>query len=688
MNLHPKLITSTAKAEIISIELTLPNKKRLTVSTLYRVGTLGNFNAKEVATHFTKIFNSKKYKYNFIVGDMNLDTVNWLSNSTSNRVHTSLINLFDDLGLSQLIHEATHKGGKILEVLLCDSPDFIRNLKVEIPGTFVSSDHSPISFSINAFARKVKAAKHSIYNFKKANWAQLNNDLSRVDWLHLLGSNEVEMGWNIFKNKFLAICDKRIPKIKISESFHLPWFDSDVFRLNKKKELCRKQFKQTNDQRHYKKYSSLRKQLKSLIKSKMRANFDDELNPNVITKKFWSSVRSTSKSSRIPEKMHLGNTVRNKSEKIANLFNKHFYNQFSDSSTYEIDIDFSNDLFSDFSIDDRIICNALRELNPSKSKGPENIGGLLLKNCAQSISYPLSILFNISFRTGSLPTEWKMANIVPVYKKGDKNCIENYRPISLTCMVSKIFEKCIRDELLSHCKELIHDTQHGFIPNKSCFTQLLPFSHDISLGLNSGELIDVVYFDFAKAFDSVNHDTILHKLKYQFGIDGHMLKFIKEYLKGRKQRVLVNGKFSTILDVKSGVPQGSILGPLLFVLFINDIHTKISENTQIMLYADDTKIWRHILAPIDNEILQRDIDSLNAWATLNKIKFHPEKCKILFINDFNYNILQELPFYLYPYELDNTVLDYVNEEKDLGVLMTSKFTYKAHQEYIIKKATV
>ena len=230
MNLHPKLITSTAKAEIISIELTLPNKKRLTASTLYRVGTLGNFNAKEVATHFTKIFNSKKYKYNFIVGDMNLDTVNWLSNSTSNRVHTSFINLFDDLGLSQLIHEATHKGGKILDVLLCDSPDFIRNLKVEIPGTFVSSDHSPITFSINAFVRKVKAAKHSIYNFKKANWAQLNNDLSRVDWLHLLGSNEVEMGWNIFKNKFLAICDKHIPKIKISESFHPPWFDSDVFR--------------------------------------------------------------------------------------------------------------------------------------------------------------------------------------------------------------------------------------------------------------------------------------------------------------------------------------------------------------------------------------------------------------------------------------------------------------------------
>ena len=310
----------------------------------------------------------------------------------------------------------------------------------------------------------------------------------------------------------MTLCDKYIPKIKIKESFQPPWFNSEVFRLNKKKESFRKQFKQSNDQRHYRKFSSLRKQLKSLIKSKMRANFDDDLNPNAITKKFWSSVKSASKSSRIPEAMHLGNTIRNNSEEIANLFNQHFYDQFSDRSTYEIDIDFSDDLFSDFALDERNIYDALKNLNPDKSKSPDNIDGLLLKNCAQSISYPLTILFNISFRTGSLPTEWKMPNIVPVYKKGDKNCIKNYRPISLTCIVSKIFEKCIRDELLSHCKDLIYDTQHGFMPNKSCVTQLVPFSHDISLGLNVGELIDVVYFDFAKAFDSVNHYIILHKL--------------------------------------------------------------------------------------------------------------------------------------------------------------------------------
>ena len=285
-----------------------------------------------------------------------------------------------------------------------------------------------------------------------------------------------------------------------------------------------------------------------------------------------------------------------------------------------------------------------------------------------------------------MPDEWKIANVVPVHKKGDKNCVENYRPISLTSIVSKIFEKCIRDEIYTHCKDRIHDSQHGFLPHKSCTTQLLPFSHDILLGLNSCELIDVVYFDFAKAFDSVNHDIILNKLKYQFGIDGLMLKIIKEYLKGRKQRVVINGTLSSPLAVKSGVPQGSILGPLLFVLFINDMQTKISENTKIALYADDTKIRRRIRTPEDHHILQADINALNEWAISNKMKFHPEKCKILSVNNFYRNLFQELPFYYFPYQLHNTILDYTPEEKDLGILVTSKFGFKAHQTYILNKA--
>ena len=249
-----------------------------------------------------------------------------------------------------------------------------------------------------------------------------------------------------------------------------------------------------------------------------------------------------------------------------------------------------------------------------------------------------------------------------------------------------MFEKCIRDELFLECKHLLHDTQHGFLPSKSCTTQLVSFSHDISVGLNSNNLIDVLYRDFAKAFDTVNHDIILLKLKNEYNIDGLMLKFIKEYLQGRKQRVAVNGTLSDICAVKSGVPQGSILGPLLFILFINSMQNRVSPGTQIALYADDTKLWRRIVTQNDHEILQRDINALFQWSIENKMRFHAKKCKVLSINHFHYNLFSELPFFLFPYQIDNVLPDYCTEEKDLGIIITNKFHFSNHQQVVLSKA--
>ena len=176
---------------------------------------------------------------------------------------------------------------------------------------------------------------------------------------------------------------------------------------------------------------------------------------------------------------------------------------------------------------------------------------------------------------------------------------------------------------------LINEKQHGFLPGKSCTTQMLPFYDSLAITINDASRCDIIYFDFAKAFDSVNHDIILHKLKHQFGIDGIMLKFIVNYLKDRQQCVVIGGVMSSIKPVTSGVPQGSILGPLLFVLFINDMHTYISNGTNILLYADDTKIWRRIVNYSDHIILQYDINSLLKWSHENKMIFHPQKCKVL-----------------------------------------------------------
>ena len=258
----------------------------------------------------------------------------------------------------------------------------------------------------------------------------------------------------------------------------------------------------------------------------------------------------------------------------------------------------------DIDFDQTTVQRLLSNINSNKAQGPDGIHGKILKNCTTGLAFPLTKLFKVSYNSGYIPQEWKLANVVPIFKKGDKCQVENYRPISLTCLVMKIFGRIVKTKLLALTGHLIDQRQHGFLEQKSCTTNMVNFCDNLSLSLNDRITSHIVYFDFAKAFDSVNHDILFHKLKTSYNIDGILLKFLENYLKDRHQRVVINGETSSTLKVNSGVPQGSILGPILFVLFINDISDDLSEGTDIVLYADDTKIWRKILSPLDNIILQ------------------------------------------------------------------------------------
>ena len=201
-------------------------------------------------------------------------------------------------------------------------------------------------------------------------------------------------------------------------------------------------------------------------------------------------------------------------------------------------------------------------INSNKACGPDGIHGKILKNCSKSLAYPLSILFKLSYNYGLLPTDWKCANIVPVHKKGPKNYIESYRLISLiTSLVMKTFERILKEEIILKTSHLLDERQHGFSSQKSCTTNMLSFKDNVVMSLNDCDTmsVDVIYFDFSKAVDSVNHNLILQKLQEYNFINGRLLKFIRNYLCGRIQCVTLEN-FSS---------KGSILGPILFVLLIN-----------------------------------------------------------------------------------------------------------------------
>ena len=443
-------------------------------------------------------------------------------------------------------------------------------------------------------------------------------------------------------------------------------------------------FKKTKDPNIYEEIKKIRKTFKSTVERKKRDNIINDDDPSIIKKKFWSYYKATSNSCRIPETMNYKGRYRSEKTDVANLFNTYFSDQFSSPSSYDISINFEHDTLANLKFEEDDIFNLLRKMNANKAAGPDGIHGKLLKFCASSIAKPLSIIYNKCFKSGTIPDIWKLGNIVPVFKKGEKSSMENYRPISLTCLSMKIFEYCIRDLLMSKCSHLLDKRQHGFLPNKSCLTQMIPFTSELAFTLNKSSRTDIVYFDFSKAFDTVNHDLILHKLKHQFGIDGLLLQFIKIYLENRKQQVIIGGSKSSPLPVHSGVPQGSILGPLLFVLFINDMFSVVNNNTNIALYADDTKIWREINRDVDQIELQKDIDGLYQWSIENKMKFHPDKCKVLAVT--NKMLSFALPFWEFMYNLNGNYLSYVKYEKDLGVHIDTHLNWTTHCKAIATKA--
>ena len=321
------------------------------------------------------------------------------------------------------------------------------------------------------------------------------------------------------------------------------------------------------------------------------------------------------------------------------------------------------------------IAKILHNLNFYKACGPDNLPSHVLKKCATVLAPSLAHLFTRSFNSGCIPAQWKQGNVVPVHEKGDKSQVCNYRPISLLCIESEVMEKCLYSNIIDSIKPLIHPLQHGFMNGKSCTTQLLVYEN-VGKCLDHGKQMDMIFLDFSKAFDSVNHTMLLHKLK-KLGFSGKLFDWLSDYPCNRNQRVVLNGCTSEWIPVTSGVPQVSILGPLLFLLFINDMPDSAKKSI-LAMFADDAKCFRRIVDISDCMSLQNDFDELYRWSKYWKLNFNSLKCKVISFTR-NSNLIK------FVYKINGEPLLNVCSFYDLGVTFDSFLTHNVHIKNAINK---
>ncbi|CAK1584172.1 unnamed protein product [Parnassius mnemosyne] len=580
-----------------------------------------------------------------------------------------------------------------VEVKLCNDP--LVDIDVQHPPVYVSvtmgTAREPQAQRLYSRDEIDKSFIKRRWNFYKANFHILYDSFQQIDWGNLYQIDTPEVAISELYTVVNEVIDRLIPRARRaklnrnhSRYVYPEWYSSDLIRDIKRKWRYHKLYKMTGAQCDYEAFSRYRSQIKHKLKvnyeayqEKLQLNFKDD------PKSFWDYVRCKQSKRNKPRVTKNGLELSESSS--AQCFASYFQTVYSETRP-ALDPEAAERAASARAgaarvhvgqLSVRDIRTALARLKPKRSVGPDGIPPYIVKDCRSVFEKPLLHVFNLCLREGYYPEEWKLTRVIPVPKGGSNSDVSGYRPVAVLSAFAKVFESALQKCIYTQISSQLTDVQHGFRPGRSTASNLLSFMTYLTPVIDAGGQVDAAYFDFRKAFDTVDNDILLEKFA-AVGFTPHLLKFFASYLGERRQYVEFAGYESEPYFTFSGVSQGSNLGPLEFILLINDL-PEVIKDSKCLLFADDLKLFLSVADVSDCEQLQRDIDRVVQWSAINKLYFNTSKCEVISYGR------RQAPLQ-YRYEVDGTVMPRVSFVHDLGVQIVAELTFRRHIEDTCGKA--
>lgn len=671
--------------EAVWLELTLKSKKIL-VGGYYRPpnSNLAYFNLLEES--IDRAYNTNIIDI-FVLGDFNYN----MTGNSNNKMK----DLIQQYNFKQLITEPTHfteNSSSLIDLILARNTSNV--LTSGVSDSFLPEQtryHCPVVVLLKFLRPSFKSYKRHIWSYNLADYELFRTIITAQNLVDIVKSNE-DINENVrhLTESISSAAKQSIPNktVTVRPAEH-PWITCKIKNHIRKRKRYYRKFKQTSNQLFWEKYKTLRNGIVSEIR-KSKTNYFEKLDGILSAGKaneklFWKTAKQVlnldKTSSNIPTLIMNHEHAEDDANK-AKMLNNFFISQSEVDDTnktlpYIARAENSLDFIV---ISTQDVKDVLLNLNINKACGPDLLSPRLLKEGADILAEPLAFVFNQSLRQCYFPGLWKEANVSPIHKKDDKSLPTNYRPISLLSQMGKTMERCVHKRLYNYVMEYdqITPLQSGFRHGDSTNFQLLHTYHTFCKAVDSGKEVRAVFCDISKAFDRVWHKGLLHKLS-GIGCSDHICKWFSSYLSGRRQRVVINGETSDWASIYAGVPQGSILGPLLFLIYINDIVKHIGSS--IRLFADDTSLYIVVESPDTAAgVINADLSTISKWAEDWLVKFNAEKTISVLISR-KLTPVQHPPLYM-----DGSILVERDSHKHLGLTLSSSCSWTEHIDNISKKA--